>query len=371
MEESELELLLKYPLLACHTQDGAKHYVGKILFGNHDIDLHVVEENVRENPTFKLKTIYGGSIDDALSKITAPKITEFVDKIVTTLENEPDRKPPQNLTKAYRRILQEYSEFTGFHLTIKKCQISSDLSKIHVTTVDEGCREHGLDIAVDWNETAIFIPLGLNLPEQVTNSFPTNFPYLTEIYSKFIAAIEDLQPFFDVMDDLDRSCCVLDPEVPTRRDCYRRIWLDQNLSVMVIVNLANVKSRPELKFLGPERVVQPWFEKLGDKLEDWDEKKNFVQELLNILGLETFPVKPRQDRVTLMDAGECSICFSLRLNDKLPEIICENKCCENHYHVECLYEWLTSINSKRMFNQLHGQCPNCEKKIACPIPDLV
>ena len=59
---------------------------------------------------------------------------------------------------------------------------------------------------------------------------------------------------------------------------------DQNLSVMVIVNLANVKSRPELKFLGPERVVQPWFEKLGDKLEDWDEKKNFVQELLNILG---------------------------------------------------------------------------------------
>ena len=187
----------------------------------------MVEENVRENPTFKLKTIYGGSIDDALSKITAPKITEFVDKIVTTLENEPDRKPPQNLTKAYRRILQEYSEFTGFHLTIKKCQISSDLSKIHVTTVDEGCREHGLDIAVDWNETAIFIPLGLNLPEQVTNSFPTNFPYLTEIYSKFIAAIEDLQPFFDVMDDLDRSCCVLDPEVPTRRDCYRRIWLGE------------------------------------------------------------------------------------------------------------------------------------------------
>ncbi|XP_018578449.1 E3 ubiquitin-protein ligase FANCL-like [Anoplophora glabripennis] len=87
--------------------------------------------------------------------------------------------------------------------------------------------------------------------------------------------------------------------------------------------------------------------------------------------LESFPQKPAvEERVPdlLVNSGDCSICFSSRLNDKLPEVICKNKVCENCYHVECLYEWLMSVNARRFFSDVVGLCPNCEKNITCPIP---
>lgn len=114
--------------------------------------------------------------------------------------------------------------------------------------------------------------------------------------------------------------------------------LDQNLSLVVIIDPLNVRARPELKFLGPERLVNQYLERLNEKLEDWDENCDLLDGLLNILGLEKFPQKPKCDKDVLMDVGDCCICFSLRLDGKMPEIICGNKSCENFFHVQCLYE---------------------------------
>lgn len=60
-----------------------------------------------------------------------------------------------------------------------------------------------------------------------------------------------------------------------------------------------------------------------------------------LLELEQFPTKPetsKEDELLLCDTGECCICFSLRLEDLLPEIICQNPSCKQYFHKECLYQ---------------------------------
>ncbi|XP_044260130.1 E3 ubiquitin-protein ligase FANCL [Tribolium madens] len=361
---NDLSLLIKYPLISTKSRNGCIHYNGRVMCGSRDIDLHVIEKNVNGNVTFTLNTTFGTQIDEKIAEIKSHNITDFLDNVVTVL-----KQTPQNHVNSYKRVLHEYSEFARFHLNIRNSQISDDLLLIRVTTVDEGRREHRLEISVDLDEPRdIFKPIKLELPEYFLKQFG-KFSNLTEVYSRFLASLEDLQPLFDIMDELDENCGVLDPEKPTRGDSHRRIWLDQNLSVIVTIDPLNVKARPELKFLGPERRVSQCLEKLSRKLDEWDDSGDFFEQLLKILDLNKFPQKPKTDRDTLMDVGECCICFSLRLNEKMPEIICGNKSCENFFHVQCLYEWLSSVNSKRILNQIHGQCPNCEKGISCPLPD--
>jgi hypothetical protein len=53
---------------------------------------------------------------------------------------------------------------------------------------------------------------------------------------------------------------------------------------MVVVDPMNVRARPELKFLGPERLVQEYYQKWSEKLGDWDENVDLLQGLLNFLG---------------------------------------------------------------------------------------
>lgn len=45
------------------------------------------------------------------------------------------------------------------------------------------------------------------------------------LFNQFLAEVEFLQPYFDFMEALDQNATILDPEVPQKRDAYRRIWL--------------------------------------------------------------------------------------------------------------------------------------------------
>lgn len=61
---------------------------------------------------------------------------------------------------------------------------------------------------------------------------------------------------------------------------------------------------------------------------------------LDLIGVETLPSKPTniEEENILVNTGECCICFCLRLEAKLPEIICPNKSCEVSFHTMCLYQ---------------------------------
>ena len=48
---------------------------------------------------------------------------------------------------------------------------------------------------------------------------------LTNVFQQFRDAVAQWQAFWDVVDEVDGSTCVLDPEKPTRAATYRRIAL--------------------------------------------------------------------------------------------------------------------------------------------------
>lgn len=240
MIDDNLNLLLKYPLISSKIRNGSVHYTGCVMCGvsevmlyhpnlipnililqSRDVNLHIIQQKTGENVTYNLETQFGTQLDQKIAGIKVTNITDYIDNIVTIL-----RHSTKNHVNSFKRILHEYSEFTRFYINIKNCNISDDLSQISVTSVDEGGREHSLTITVDLGENKdIFKPVNLDIPEQYSKQFPEKFSNLTEIYSKFLGTIEELQTFFDVMEEIDENCGVLDPEKPSRKDCHRRIWL--------------------------------------------------------------------------------------------------------------------------------------------------
>jgi len=48
---------------------------------------------------------------------------------------------------------------------------------------------------------------------------------LVDVFSQFSAAVSRWQTFWDVVDEIDGSTCVLEPEKPTRAATYRRLAL--------------------------------------------------------------------------------------------------------------------------------------------------
>lgn len=140
----------------------------------------------------------------------------------------------ENLSAIYRKTINEYYEFTGFHLSIKNCQISADLSTIDVTTNDESGRNHSLVIQIDPTKSNIFIPKNIDLPQVVLKNFAESYSNLNELYNTFTSAVDSLQLFFEIMDDLDGSFSILDPVKLSRKDCYRRLWLGTTLYMLFL-----------------------------------------------------------------------------------------------------------------------------------------
>jgi hypothetical protein len=54
------------------------------------------------------------------------------------------------------------------------------------------------------------------------------------------------------MNLLDSNCWILEPLKPTKTDFYRRISLNPNVSIKVLVDPRNPREIPQITFLGSE-----------------------------------------------------------------------------------------------------------------------
>jgi E3 ubiquitin-protein ligase FANCL len=54
---------------------------------------------------------------------------------------------------------------------------------------------------------------------------------LLTIYKSFVQQVAALQRFWKVLDEVDHKCWVMDPDIPTRKDTYRRIIIGMVLSL--------------------------------------------------------------------------------------------------------------------------------------------
>lgn len=371
VDEIDMELLFKYPLMSKTKYDDSIIYKG--LVAVHNEDYKIIVKQTPQNKFILLETLdFVNQQDINGIQETASDIVTFLDFLEKHISSKARSKLPSNNCDIYKQVLYEYSEFSKYYLNLKDCYLAYDLCKITATTVDESNREHKVQIYVDYNDRKnIFEIVEYDLPYE-RDKFQKS-SNLKMVYNQFVQIVESLQLFFNLMDDFDKSCHILDPIPQNRRYNYRRIWLDETLSIIIKVDPFRLDALPNIIFLGPERIVESYRSTMNKNFENWDPTNYIFSEIKKLIGLEKFPVKPLdQEKVyggLLVDVGECSICFSYRLEDNLPEIICKNEYCGNCYHIACLYEWLISVNARRFLSEVVGSCPNCEKNISCPIPN--
>ncbi|GAB1295869.1 E3 ubiquitin-protein ligase FANCL [Apodemus speciosus] len=188
---------------------------------------------------------------------------------------------------------------------------------------------------------------------------------LVNVYNQFLAALETLKAFWDVMDEIDEKTWVLEPEKPPRSATSRRIALGNNASINIEVDPRHPTMLPEVCFLGADHVTKPLGLKLRGNIHLWDPENSLLQNLKDVLEID-FPARTiLEESENKLDFGmDCGICYARHLNGAIPDQVCNNPQCGQPFHQICLYEWLRGLSTSRQsFNVFFGDCPYCSKPI--------
>ncbi|XP_010808287.1 E3 ubiquitin-protein ligase FANCL isoform X3 [Bos indicus] len=184
---------------------------------------------------------------------------------------------------------------------------------------------------------------------------------LISIYTQFLAALESLKTFWDVMDEIDEKTWVLEPEKPTRSATARRIVLGNNVSINIEVDPRHPTMLPECCFLGADHVVKPLGIRLSRNIHLWDPENSLLQNLKDVLEID-FPARAILEKSDF--SMDCGICYAYQLDGAIPDQVCDNSQCGQSFHYICLYEWLRGLlTSRQSFNIIFGECPYCSKPI--------
>ncbi|CAB3360498.1 Hypothetical predicted protein [Cloeon dipterum] len=173
--------------------------------------------------------------------------------------------------------------------------------------------------------------------------------------------VQDLQPFWKQLAEIDAKTWVLDPTEPNLGHTRRQISIETGFSVTVAVDPSDPLALPELSFLGPDSKVGPLESRLRNK--QWrvcDE--SLLASLQEFLGVEFAEAAGAAASQAESQEPMCSVCFAPDALDRTCEM------CQGLFHEQCLLQWLQSVPSNRTaFNRIVGQCPLCKQEISCVI----
>uniref|UniRef100_A0A1J3GUT0 E3 ubiquitin-protein ligase FANCL n=1 Tax=Noccaea caerulescens TaxID=107243 RepID=A0A1J3GUT0_NOCCA len=196
---------------------------------------------------------------------------------------------------------------------------------------------------------------------------------LKHVMHQFQKHLDNLQGFWSVLDDIDKSLCVVDAKQPSRASSVRRIHAGNDCILIVHINFNDPKSLPECRFIGHMNNLHMIWRRNSKK---WSMEKSFPENLEYVLGTEL----PRPQG--LYDENDhhqvdCGICYSqfLPTDEELgarsgtrTDYTCENMSCNKSFHSLCLTDWLRSITTTRQsFDVLFGNCPYCSDPVAVKI----
>lgn len=244
---------------------------------------------------------------ESLARNSGSNVLHFLENLQRYL-SEKETKTIRNNNLIYRTVLNEFYEFKQYHIGIHNAKLHANLSQVDMTAVDDRGRLHILQVGVDFSRSSGFfyaknfdLPDFNVLPEKVRSvasstsgprgRFGYNFPNensLISMYDNFSAVVNSIQmqKYLDLMDEIDTNCWVLDPECPTRKDTFRRLALEVNVSLNITFNSLDVSSMPKLQFLGPLNQTNVYEEKLNENLALWDPiGREPLENILFLLGL--------------------------------------------------------------------------------------
>ncbi|KAK7901143.1 hypothetical protein WMY93_017912 [Mugilogobius chulae] len=261
--------------------------------------------------------------------------------------------------------------------------IDTDFRTLKLKADDSSGREHILTVKLKTKHPTeapecaadVPVPLAFHWTPQTT---------LTQLHGQFLQLLQSLTEFWDVLDEIDLKTWVLEPEKPSRSDAMRRIAIGNNASIKVEVDPKHPKMLPECCLLGAEHVVTPLRDKLNANMHLWNPECSVLSNLCDALEIQ-FPSrphtkklfqhvvkKPHNSQSEQPDSArlycpeslsvECGICYSFRLESRIPDQVCNDPRCGQPFHQDCLYQWLRALPSTRQsFNIVFGECPYCSK----------
>ncbi|XP_063157303.1 E3 ubiquitin-protein ligase FANCL isoform X2 [Candoia aspera] len=234
---------------------------------------------------------------------------------------------------------QYYSGLIGDIETLgwnKVVFIDPGFSTIRLKAEDSSGRDHQITLKLNPKYPREPPDCLVDLPVEFSFSW-TPHSSLLSIHSQFLAALESLKEFWDVLGEVDEKTWVLEPEKPTRNSTRRRIAI----------------------------VVNPLKIKLNSNIHMWDPENSLLKNLKDILEIDF----PSQEALEKTDFSmDCGICYAYRLDGATPDQVCDDSHCGQPFHQVCLYEWLRGLPSSRQsFNVIFGECPYCNKQITLKI----
>ncbi|DAZ99749.1 TPA: hypothetical protein N0F65_003536 [Lagenidium giganteum] len=282
-------------------------------------------------------------------------------------------KPPAY----YERLVTELEQ-VGWH---RVHELSDDLTSVELQVHDAARRVHAIRVTLPSNYPLQAPQCGADAPEEFELVWQARFS-LSQILEQFEEFLAKFQAFWNELDDIDKNCCVLEPQRPTRATGRRRIALQRYASVQIELDPNQARKGCELSFFGQEATVSALRERWNEHMHDWDEELSVRENLEQLLQLR-FPLPTPTSKDEF--AVECGICYNYRLgqedqqqevNDfqivkttddrsKIPDRLCENTSCNRPFHEKCLFDWLKALpNARQSFNTVFGECPYCREALS-------
>ncbi|XP_062144726.1 uncharacterized protein LOC133852069 isoform X3 [Alnus glutinosa] len=203
----------------------------------------------------------------------------------------------------YRTVYSEIEEVGWEHLV----RLGEDLTFLSFRILDEKGRLHFMEIQLD-----IAYPKS---PPSVSADLPYIFDLqwsinsrLKDVVQQFRKHLEKLQEFWSILDDIDKSLCVVDPKQPSRSMSHRQIKIRNDCFIVLSINANNPRSLPECRFMGSGPFVDSLRKLWQRNSRKWAKDKPYLENLTCLL--ETQLPRPT-DGQTNNQQVECGICYMM------------------------------------------------------------
>lgn len=282
-----------------------------------------------------------------------------------------------NPLDAYSFIKTLQEELRSIGEIVKSFNIEDKLISLEI--IDDQFRSHKAVLKLPQNyprESVIIVSHNLPIVNECGQENTSDWiavHSVLEFSKKFEEVVNVFQDFWNLISLVDANCWVLDPPSPTFKDVFRRIKLSNTLSVAFTVNPYQPRQLPIIKLFGRQTDVDNFQEVLQKNLSKdmWDCNQDLIYNISNVLDV-TIPNKMFSEDIDMFGVAEeeeCAICYEWRLNNEIPNEICEKITCKSLFHTTCLFTYLSSISKNQLyFGKIQGQCPNCEDIISCSVP---
>lgn len=366
MAPNEADLLRQFPLLLPQNRKKTV-YEGFISAQGRDFHLRILLpedlqlKNARLLCSWQLRTILNGYHQIVQQRMQhAPDLKSFMIELKMILEVALKNRQELcvlPLSSQFYSVLIEDIETLGWD---KIVYVDACFSTIKLKAEDASGREHLITVKLKAKHPADSPDCFVDFPVPFSVSW-TPQSSLISIHSQFLAALESLKAFWDVMDEIDEKTWVLEPQKPTRSATARRIALGNNASINIEVDPRHPTMLPECCFLGADHVVKPLGIKLSKNMHLWDPEYSLLRNLKDVLEID-FPARTILEKSDF--TMDCGICYAYQLDGAIPDQVCNNSQCGQPFHKICLYEWLRGLlTSRQSFNIIFGECPYCSKPI--------